>query len=215
MSYTPGSCLILGSKWKHWFKRVNLSFYIFITKPHDHHIGKVKTIGISNFSVKKIEEILPSAEVIPAVNQVRKRSPHNIHSLKWNEAGIAPLQPSTWVACILPFQRNSTASIFTSGFYELAAAQRWRRAKDCTEAQFAAFRCSTRLAWYVRITQSVFSLTRLFFSSVVHDIVALPKSVTPSRITSNLTGTINAIGKLDKEDIAELDGLAASGKQKR
>ena len=50
---------------------------------------------------------------------------------------------------------------------------------------------------------------------MAHDVVALPKSVTPSRIASNLAGTLTAVGKLDKEDIAEIDGLAASGKQKR
>ena len=33
--------------------------------------GKVKTIGVSNFSQKKLEEeILPYATVVPAVNQV-------------------------------------------------------------------------------------------------------------------------------------------------
>jgi glycerol 2-dehydrogenase (NADP+) len=32
--------------------------------------GKVKTIGVSNFSQMKLEEILPTAEIIPAVNQL-------------------------------------------------------------------------------------------------------------------------------------------------
>lgn len=32
--------------------------------------GKVKSIGVSNFSEAKLEEILPTAEVIPAVNQL-------------------------------------------------------------------------------------------------------------------------------------------------
>ncbi|PPQ69216.1 hypothetical protein CVT24_000013 [Panaeolus cyanescens] len=32
--------------------------------------GKVKSIGVSNFSEKKLEEILPTAEIIPAVNQL-------------------------------------------------------------------------------------------------------------------------------------------------
>ncbi|KAL0953976.1 hypothetical protein HGRIS_005135 [Hohenbuehelia grisea] len=32
--------------------------------------GKVKAIGVSNFSKKKLDEILPTAEVIPAVNQL-------------------------------------------------------------------------------------------------------------------------------------------------
>lgn len=32
--------------------------------------GKVKSIGVSNFSISKIEHILETAEIIPAVNQV-------------------------------------------------------------------------------------------------------------------------------------------------
>ena len=32
--------------------------------------GLVKTIGISNFSVKKIEDLLQYAKIVPAVNQV-------------------------------------------------------------------------------------------------------------------------------------------------
>ena len=34
--------------------------------------GLAKSIGVSNFRVKDFEEILPSAQVIPAVNQVRR-----------------------------------------------------------------------------------------------------------------------------------------------
>lgn len=33
-------------------------------------LGKVKSIGVSNFSKMKLEEILPSAEIVPAVDQV-------------------------------------------------------------------------------------------------------------------------------------------------
>ena len=32
--------------------------------------GKVKSIGVSNFSEAKLEEILPTAEIIPVVDQV-------------------------------------------------------------------------------------------------------------------------------------------------
>ncbi|TFK48890.1 Aldo/keto reductase [Heliocybe sulcata] len=32
--------------------------------------GKVKAIGVSNFSEKKLEEMLPTAEIVPAVNQL-------------------------------------------------------------------------------------------------------------------------------------------------
>ena len=42
-------------------------------------LGKVKSIGVSNFSKVKLEEILQSAEIVPAVNQVRRLSSHQIH----------------------------------------------------------------------------------------------------------------------------------------
>lgn len=45
--------------------------------------------------------------------------------------------------------------------------------------------------------------------------VALPKSVTPSRITANLEGAVKGFETLTKADIERLDGLAAAGKQKR
>lgn len=33
--------------------------------------GKVKTIGVSNFSIKTLEVLLPQATIVPAVNQVQ------------------------------------------------------------------------------------------------------------------------------------------------
>lgn len=45
--------------------------------------------------------------------------------------------------------------------------------------------------------------------------VALPKSANPSRIDANLNGFVDALGKLDDSDVKKLDGVAASGKQKR
>ncbi|KAF7789685.1 hypothetical protein EIP86_000631 [Pleurotus ostreatoroseus] len=47
------------------------------------------------------------------------------------------------------------------------------------------------------------------------DIVVLPKSVTSARIASNLNGTLAAVSKLTKQDIATLDQVAPGGKQKR
>lgn len=53
--------------------------FVYLRSEHEHvrHIidpakcsGKVKSIGVSNFSEVKLEEILPTAEIIPAVNQV-------------------------------------------------------------------------------------------------------------------------------------------------
>ena len=45
--------------------------------------------------------------------------------------------------------------------------------------------------------------------------VPLPKSANPSRIDANLNGFIDTIEKLDDSDVERLDGVAASGKQKR
>lgn len=45
--------------------------------------------------------------------------------------------------------------------------------------------------------------------------MALPKSVTPARILSNLKDTVAAAEKLTPEDLKLLDGVAAGGKQKR
>lgn len=50
---------------------------------------------------------------------------------------------------------------------------------------------------------------------VAKDVVILPKSVTPARIVSNYTGALAAAKKFTKEDIEQLDGVAAGGKQKR
>ncbi|KAF8437925.1 NADP-dependent oxidoreductase domain-containing protein [Boletus edulis BED1] len=50
---------------------------------------------------------------------------------------------------------------------------------------------------------------------LVKDVVVLPKSVTPARIEANLTGALTAYNKLTASDVAMLDGVAASGKQKR
>ena len=57
-------------------------------------------------------------------------------------------------------------------------------------------------------------LTSLY-NPVAKGIVVLPKSVTPTRVASNYTGSIAALEKLDASDIETLDGLAAGGKQKR
>jgi glycerol 2-dehydrogenase (NADP+) len=43
--------------------------------------GKVKAIGVSNFSEKKLEEILPSATVVPAVNQLELHLYNPQHNL--------------------------------------------------------------------------------------------------------------------------------------
>lgn len=61
----------------------------------DFHEGKVKSIGVSNFSQAKLEEILPTAEVIPVVNQVSHFRPTSLRPnddtfshVSWNSTSI-------------------------------------------------------------------------------------------------------------------------------
>lgn len=50
---------------------------------------------------------------------------------------------------------------------------------------------------------------------VAKDIVILPKSVTPARISANIRGAVAAHKALTKEDVETLDKVAANGKQQR
>ena len=85
-----------------------------------------------------------------------------------------------------------------------------------------SIRCSPRI-FYLVIFVCLFLLwliviiIRVHLILVAKGIVVLPKSVTPVRITSNFTGALAAANKLrfDVTDFRTLDGLAASGKQKR
>ena len=52
--------------------------------------GKLKTIGVSNFSVAKIEEIWNEAEIKPAVNQVELHPYFAQPDLvKWSQAKVS------------------------------------------------------------------------------------------------------------------------------
>lgn len=50
------------------------------------HPDKVKAIGVSNFSVKYLEELLKDATVVPAVNQIESHpyvfSPLRVHDVQ-------------------------------------------------------------------------------------------------------------------------------------
>src|SRR4051794_9458058 len=61
--------------WKEMEKLVETGAYersanAYLTSLNGRHIGKVKSIGVSNFSEKTLDVLLPRATIIPAVNQV-------------------------------------------------------------------------------------------------------------------------------------------------
>lgn len=145
-------------------------------------VGKVKSIGVSNFSEVKLEEILQTAKIVPAVNQLELHvyNPEHKLLLYLSSKGIVPQAYSPL--------GSSNSPLLT----------------DVVVVQIAAkysLQPSDVLLGYLLAKQ----------------IVVLPKSVTPARITSNLTGAVAAANRLrfDTTDLKTLDDLAASGKQKR
>ncbi|KAF8069235.1 NADP-dependent oxidoreductase domain-containing protein [Lyophyllum atratum] len=142
--------------------------------------GKVKAIGVSNFSEAKLEEILPTAEILPAVNQLELHvyNPQHKFVAYLKDKGIVPQAYS-------PLGSTNSPLLTDDKVMEIAKKH--------------SLSASDVLIGYL----------------VAKGFVVLPKSVTPSRIASNLTGALAAAEKLEAADIAELDGLAAGGKQKR
>ncbi|KAG6907615.1 hypothetical protein DXG01_008192 [Tephrocybe rancida] len=142
--------------------------------------GKVKAIGVSNFSEAKLQEILPTAEIIPVVNQLELHVYNPQHKLVeyLKSKKIVPQAYSPLGSTNSPLLTDETV---------LKIAEKY------------SLNASDVLIGYL----------------VAKGFVVLPKSVTPSRIASNLTGALAAAQALVKADIAELDGLAAAGKQRR
>ncbi|KZT69993.1 Aldo/keto reductase [Daedalea quercina L-15889] len=143
--------------------------------------GKVKAIGVSNFSKRILEtEILPYATVVPAVNQLEIHLYNPQHNLieYLRSKGIVPQAYSPLGSTNSPLLTDETASAIASKH---------------------GLQTADVLLGYL----------------VEKEIVTLPKSVTPARIASNYTGALAAASKLTKEDVEKLDGVAASGKQKR
>ncbi|EKM75323.1 hypothetical protein AGABI1DRAFT_116442 [Agaricus bisporus var. burnettii JB137-S8] len=142
--------------------------------------GKVKSIGVSNFSKMKLEEILPSAEIVPAVDQLELHVYNPQHELvKYLKSkGITPQAYS-------PLGSTKSTLLTDADVVEIANKHNLQPADV--------------LLGYL----------------LAKEMVVLPKSVTPSRITSNLSGAIRALETLTKADVERLDGLAAAGKQNR
>ncbi|PCH35161.1 Aldo/keto reductase [Wolfiporia cocos MD-104 SS10] len=143
--------------------------------------GKVRAIGVSNFSERLLEqEILPYAEIVPAINQLEVHLYNPQHKLLayLRSKGIVTQAYSPLGSSGSPLLEDETARAI--------AAKHGLQPADVLIGYLAA-----------------------------KDIVVLPKSVTPARIADNYTGALAAAKTLTKEDIALLDGVAASGKQKR
>ncbi|KAG1862332.1 NADP-dependent oxidoreductase domain-containing protein [Suillus tomentosus] len=127
--------------------------------------GKVKAIGTLNLSQMMLEKILPTSEIILALELP---SP----SKKTIPQAYSPLGSTG-----APLLTDESAT-------EIAKKRDLKSTSDV-------------LLGYL----------------LKKDIVVLPKSMSPSRIESNLTSALEAYNLLTPEDINILDGVAAGGKQ--
>ncbi|KAI7203651.1 hypothetical protein D0869_06194 [Hortaea werneckii] len=137
--------------------------------------GKVRAIGVANWSIPYLEELSKTWSVIPAVNQVELHPYLPQHQLRqWCEKRGILLEAYSPL--------GSTGAPLMD---------------DPDIQQIAEKHGATAAA--VLISYHVCKAT-----------VALPKSVSEKRITSN-----RQVIALSGEDLASLDGLAAKGKAKR
>ncbi|KAG8926351.1 hypothetical protein FRC02_008957 [Tulasnella sp. 418] len=137
--------------------------------------GRVRAIGVSNWSEPNLQLLEKTWTVVPAVNQVELHPYLPQHDLKkyCESKGI-------YLEAYSPL--GSTTSPLLKDSVILRIAEK----------------------------HSVSVANVLISWAVNRGTVVLPKSVTPSRITEN-----NKVIELDSEDMTQLDGLAAGGKEQR
>jgi alcohol dehydrogenase (NADP+) len=142
--------------------------------------GLVRHLGISNFSIKKIRELLPHCKIKPEVNQVE------LHPLLQQTELVAYCKSEgIHVTAYAPlgsgdrpaFIKASNAPVLLENPVIRAIAE----THDRTPAQVL-------LAWHVQRGQS-----------------AVPKSVTPARLRENLAAAELELSPAELELIADLD----------
>lgn len=86
---------------------------IFVLMSPILNVGKVKSIGVSNFSIKTLNVLLPQCTVVPVTNQVEMHPCLPQHELKQycESKGIiltaySPLGPELAVRCRISFDDN-------------------------------------------------------------------------------------------------------------
>ena len=142
--------------------------------------GLTRHIGVSNFSAKKLRDLLPHCKIRPEVNQVELHpllqqselveycASHGIHMTAWAPLGSSD-RPD--------FVKAPDAPVLLDNPVIKSIAE----ARGCTPAQVL-------LAWHVQ-----------------RGISAIPKSVTPSRLRENLAAAEIELSPADLERIAGLD----------
>lgn len=147
--------------------------------------GKVKAIGVCNYSARYLEQLLPHATIIPAVNQIE-----NHPSLPQQEIVDLCKSKGIHVTAYSPLGSSGSPMLKEPKVLEVAEK------KGVSAA-------SVLLSYHGK------SLPQIFVYSILTFVVArghsvLAKSVTPARIKSNME-----IVKLDDSDMKTLNDYTA------
>jgi hypothetical protein len=106
---------------------------------------------VSNFSQAKLEEILQTAEIVPAVNQVNELFPQYINAcwcvtfLAWTSC----VQPPARTCVILEFERDYSSGLFTTRLFKFTTFGRRCYCPNCDKALTATCGYFARLSSYV------------------------------------------------------------------
>lgn len=158
--------------------------------------NQVKAIGLANWSISYLEELRKTWIVVPAVNQVELHPFLPQHELReyCKKDGIL-------LEAYSPL--GSTGEIATTTFKR----HEWHKHADL--ATGAPIMSDTEIQ-KIANKHGVSAATVLISYHACKGVVALPKSTSETRISGN-----KHIIALTEEELATLDGLAASGKAKR
>lgn len=151
-----------------------------------HKAGLARHIGVSNYSVKKLKDLLGYCEIRPENNQV-ELNPY----LQQKELVEYCFEENICVTAFSPLGKGNIARRNDLNLYEDETVQSIAKEQNCTISQVL-------LKWAVQ-----------------KGIVVIPKSVTASRIRENLdaanvaltTDDIDAIDMLDKHNRISFGGL--------
>lgn len=170
--------------------------------------GKVKAIGLCNWSIPYLEELKKTWKVVPAVNQVELHPFLPQHALReWcaKESilleAYSPLGSTS--KCLLPHPLQGQLGVqcwVESGAGNTVADSGLSDSPLLPDPEINA----------IANKYGVSPATVLISYHVNQGVVVLPKSVSPQRIIDNLK-----VIQLSKEDLSALNGMAAAGKAQR
>lgn len=165
--------------------------------------GKVKAIGVANWSIPYLEELQKTWKVVPAVNQVELHPFLPQHELReyCDKLGIL-LEAYSPLGSTGKYLKVCGAMDGTSDRTLLTETNE----PNLVGAPIMSDDEIQKIA----DKNGVSAATILISYHVNKGIVVLPKSVTEKRISSN-----KEVISLSEEDVAALDSLASKGKAKR